>query len=419
MDRSTERRDRLHRLIDLARASRGWSRARLARELHRDPTKLYPESGNPKLDFLVHLAEVLEWPVGEVAAAVWGENAQFTPLTPERNGHADESFEALNNACLDRYDSGDFAGMAEIAQQMYTAARTNDQRALACIREAGGWDGLGRYPRSLDAVRRGLAQGQLSVNTRLILQANLANAQYTLWDLTPALGTTQVLAEWYEANPPGTPRDGMRPAFVYYVRGNTHRRLMAIEEESRERHCHAGLADLGLADSLYTRLADELNIPSLHGIANTCRAGMLELQVESGDIAPGLAVDRLLSSLDAVVDLDADASGDLLESYGWSCIFGSNIALRHLSGRPLQQAMAVFTNKALEIADRLDNWALRERVFTMQYTLHQQIVDATGLDLPYTIDEEDRTLITATMGRFPTFRTVGWQILETARVVEG
>ena len=412
MDGSLERRDRLHRLIDLARASRGWSRAKLARALHRDPTKLYPESGNPKLDFLVHLADVLEWPVGDLADAVWGRGShQMTAPT-------DASFTELDDQCLAAYDSGDFATMAEIAGRMFSVARTGDQRALACIREAGGWDGLGRYPRALEAIQRGLSQGAVSVKYRLILQANLANAQYTLWDLTPALGTAQVLADWYEENTPQAGRDEMRSAFVYYVRGNTHRRLMALEDESRERHCHLGLADLGLAHSMYSRLAEELELESLAGIANTCRAGMLELRVETGETAAADAVQELISGLDAIVELDEGVAGDVLESYGWSCIFGSNIAMRHLKGRELQQSLAVFTNKALEIADRLDHWALRERVFTMQYTLHQQIVDATGLDLQYTIDEEDRTLITATMGRFPSFRAVGWKILETARVVE-
>ena len=59
---------------------------------------------------------------------------------------------------------------------------------------------------------------------RLVLQATLANAQYTLWDLTPALGTAEVLARWYEANPPEKVYDWKRVAYVHYVRGNTRRR---------------------------------------------------------------------------------------------------------------------------------------------------------------------------------------------------
>jgi len=53
----------------------------------------------------------------------------------------------------------------------------------------------------------------------------------------------------------------------------------------------------------------------------------------------------------------------------------------------------------------------------MQFALHQIMVDSTGYDLQYTIDDQNRSLISATMGRFPSFRPVGWQILETARVV--
>ena len=60
MDHVEERKKRLHAMLDLARGSRGWSRAKLGRALGRDPTKVYPDSGNPKADFLVRLAEVLE-----------------------------------------------------------------------------------------------------------------------------------------------------------------------------------------------------------------------------------------------------------------------------------------------------------------------------------------------------------------------
>jgi len=37
------------------------------------------------------------------------------------------------------------------------------------------------------------------------------------------------------------------------------------------------------------------------------------------------------------------------------------------------------------------------------------------VDFP--IDDQNKSLITATMGRFPSFRSVGWQILATAKVV--
>ena len=77
----------------------------------------------------------------------------------------------------------------------------------------------------------------------------------------------------------------------------------------------------------------------------------------------------------------------------------------------------MFTNKADEIADRLDNWAMRERVFSIQFDGHRRFVGWTGQDKPLTIDNDDVRMITGTMGRFPQFRRTGWNMLESAKVV--
>lgn len=415
MDASDLRRQRLEMLLNLARVARGWSRAQLARALDRDPTKLLPESANPKMDYLVRLADVLEWPVGEVVEAIWcgsssSENGAPSPAA---------TFEEYNDLIAEAVRAADYPRVVDLARQMFRVARTGDERAHACIREAAGWDGMGRYPKVLEAVRTGLAQGPLSVRLRLVLQATLANAQYTLWDLTPALGTCEVLAQWYEANPPAKRHDWKRVAYVYYVRGNTRRRLIAMEPENHDAHAAAAQSDLKHAMDLYTSLSSELGDPALLGIANTCRGGLIETEVELGLREPKTSVQEMLATLDPVDPAGSQEPGDWIESHGWWCIFGSNIALRHLRGRDLQQAMSVFMSKALAVADRLDNWAMRERVFTMQFALHNLMVDATGLDLAFTIDDQERSLIGATMGRFPNFRTVGWRILETARVVQG
>ena len=71
MKATTVRRKRLERLLELAQAYKGWSRKELARTLGRDPTKLVPGTGIPKLDLVVELAGVLDWPVGDVAGFLW------------------------------------------------------------------------------------------------------------------------------------------------------------------------------------------------------------------------------------------------------------------------------------------------------------------------------------------------------------
>ncbi len=413
MDAMELRRKRLHSLVDLARASKGWSKAQLARALDRDPTKIYPDSGNPKADFLMKLAEVLEWPVGDVMEIVWGSDSDSqTPADAAR------SFEDLYHKSRDAHQRGDARRVVELARSMYQAAKTEDHKCVACSVEASGWDMLGRYTQEVDACRRGLMHSPSNPLRRQQLRAVLANAWYALWDLTPALGTAELLVQWYDANPPLNDVDQKRPAFVRYVRGNTHRRLAMIEPELRAMHLQAAREDLAAAAGQHEELAARLNTPSLAGIANTCRGGLIEVAVESGLEDASDAVGEITSALRKIDPNDASLTGDWLESWGWWCTFGADLALRHLKGRDLQEAVTFLNSRALTIAERSDNWALRERVFTLQYGLHRTISDSTGLDIEFKLDEENRSLVTATMGRFPSFRTVGWQILATAKLVD-
>ena len=84
----------------------------------------------------------------------------------------------------------------------------------------------------------------------------------------------------------------------------------------------------------------------------------------------------------------------------------------------MHRHMAVFTNKAIEIGEQLGNWSMRERAFTLEHFRRQQ-ADLQGVSQePWPLDDEDIRVITGTMGRFPAFRDVGWQILQNAQVLE-
>ena len=152
---------------------------------------------------------------------------------------------------------------------------------------------------------------------------------------------------------------------------------------------------------------------------NTCVGAMIETDVVIGSRRPSDGLAQLLSGLDQARDTAA-LCPERLESYGWWCIYGCNIALRHLDDeRELQQNMAVFTNKADEISETLDDWALRERVFTMQHTQWERAAGSTGFRIPCVIDNDDVRVITGAMGRFPCFRATGWCILESAQIIKG
>ncbi len=424
MDVRTVRRKRLEQLLELAQAYQGCSRKELARILGRDRTKLVPASGVPKLDMVIDLCRVLDWPVGDVAGFLWPGSAlpRHSPdavrVLDDIEPDVDEpDYEGLQVESREAQRRGEYSEAIRLAQQAATAAETPDQRALACNREAVGWDGLGHYSSALEAEQRGLQEPSISPELRRILESNLANAYYTLWSLTEAKSLSRDLIDWYAEEPPATYRDRCTQAFSYYVRGNTMRRLISSDAERGRRFAELACSDLEISLDLYESMAKDFD-ESFAGIGNTCRGALIEAEValDRRDVAEGLGL--LAEGLEGVVDPEQCPAGDWLESFGWWCIFGCNIALRHVTDeRELQHHMAIFTNKADEIADRMNNWSLRERVFTMQYASHQRFLDWTGRMLSLTLDNDDVKALVGTMGRFPSFRETGWKLLQTARVV--
>ncbi|MDP6987814.1 MAG: hypothetical protein QGG74_07205 [Phycisphaerales bacterium] len=409
----SNRKKRLERLVELAQVYRNWSRRELAHKLGRDASKLIPTSGNPKLDFIVELAEVLDWSVGDVTACLWGP-ADDTMCSGKKNH---DTFQQLDARAKKAHARGNYHDMIRLAAKARVAATNPHDRALACNRELGGWDGLGRFTRSLDVAREGLAHSPVPDDVQRMLQSNLANACYSLWHLTEARTAASDLIDHFDRCPATGIRDRRTNAFARYVLGSTHRRLMDVDPDHATTHAATARSMFRGAIDAFSQ-GEPKERDRTAGIVRTCQGAILESEVMLGRLDPRQATSAVVDSMGEIVDLDVQPAGDLLESYGWWCIFGCNIAMRHISDeRELHRLLALFTNKADEIADRLDNWAMRERVFSIQFDGHHRFVGWTGQTTPLTIDTDDIRMITGTMGRFPQFRETGWSMLESASVI--
>ncbi|MHC4427812.1 MAG: hypothetical protein ACYS0D_04315 [Planctomycetota bacterium] len=420
MDAVCVRRKRLEQLLELSIAYRGWTRKELAKALGRDPTKLVPGSGIPKLDLVTELARVLDWPVGDVVSYLWTGEIREVVGEPSASRGAREgaSWKDLDQAARAAHREGRYGEAVELARQAYRMAETPDERVWACIRELVGWDGLGHYATALAVAQRGLQEAGVAEPLRRVLASNLANAHYTLWALNEARSLARDLIDAYTARPPDEYLDRCTQAFGHYVRGHALRRSIATEPQRARAHAEAARADLERAERLYVTLGEATGDESFGGIANTCRGGIIEVEAAAGDRDASSALTELTRGLEAVVDPETVPPGDWLESYGWWCIFGCNVVLRHVGDeREVQRHMAVFTNKADEIAERMNNWSLRERVFTMQYLSHERFVDWTGRMVALCLDDDDVRDLVGAMGRFPAFRETGWRLLKSARVL--
>lgn len=415
MSRDDVRRDRLEQFVDLARIYRRWTKQQVAQALGREPSKMVPESGNPKLDLVIGLADVLDWDVGDVAEGVWREDpeekAQIETL-------AQRGFFALDREAIEAHRAGEYRRMTTLARAMALASQTGVERATACNRLAGAQDGLGRYTKALTALQQGLAEPAVPPHVRMMLEVNLANAHYALWHLIESHAVASGLVDRWITEEPRSRVERVVHAFGHYVRGHSRRRMMESDPQGANHHAKAAHCDLIRAQSLYDDLASEFDDPSYAGVANTCRGAVMECAAALGTMETHAAIDALMQGLEQVVDVDAYPPGDWLESYGWWAVFGCNVALRGSSGPELHRAMAVFSNKASEIAERLENWSMRERAFTFEHLRRQRQFDAIGSADQWLLDDEDIRIVAGTMGRFPGFRETGWRILESARALE-
>lgn len=409
MNPSVARRDRLSRFVDLARVYRGWSRQELASNLGRDLSKVVPDSGNPKLDLVVALAEALDWSIGDVAQCVWDEPMQLPPCGLD--------FAALDAQAMEAHRAGDWRRLVAGGAMLLRAASTPAERARALNRISGGHDGLGRHGKSLECIREALSLAPLTPGLELMLRVNLCGAHYSLWHVAEARAAARELVEQFEARAPEGRLERVAQAFALMYRGQCARRAIAALPDTAKRNATEARADLERAGTLFSKLAREFGDDSYGGVANTCRGALMEVDCALGTLDPVDAVATITEALGGVEDPQLAPPGDWLESYGWWCIFGCNIAVRYLQDPQFHRAMAIFTNKAVEIADRLDNWSLRERAFSLEQARRDRLQKSTGFDAEWVLDEEEVRTITGTMGRFPSFRETGWKILTEARIV--
>ncbi|MEI6877702.1 MAG: hypothetical protein WCL33_01545 [Planctomycetota bacterium] len=412
MSRDEVRRDRLSQFVDLARIYRRWTRIQTAQALGREPSKVVPESGNPKLDLVVGLAEALDWDVGDVAEGIWRDEAE---AYGEIETMAERGFAILDREAIEAHRAGEYRRMTELSRALFLAAHTGSERATAANRLAGAYDGLGRYTKALAALQRGLAEPGVPAHVRMMLEVNLANAHYALWHLVEACSVANSLVERFQSRPAETRSERVVEAFGHYVRGQSQRRLIETDPLSGNSHAQRAREDLQIALTSYSALAKEFDDASYAGIANTCTGAIFECDAALGVIDPLRAAEALSAGLDQVVDVVNYPPGDWLESYGWWAIFGCNVVLRGLSGPEMHRHMAVFSNKTAEIAERMENWSMRERAFTFEHLRRQRMNESLGYATEWLLDDDDVRTVTGTMGRFPSFRETGWRILESAR----
>ncbi len=400
-------------MLELAQVARGWNRTQLADALGRDPSRLVPASGNPKLDTIVRLSRILEWPIGDVVESLYDSTSDTMDLFIGTT--VDESIEermegldaeGLYQLAIELAGEGRWHECLLAGQRLRRSSESHEQIASGHSFETVCWMRLGRYSNALEACKAGLERTQAPDWIKRNLQVNMASCLYLLWDLQLSLGAADLLVKRLAGvRNKGKSEIGQCSA-IHYLRANIHRRLITQEPEYRDCHIHDARKDYDLVRDLSARY--EWPGTPFEARLIGSKLGLIEVEVEAGTLAAEDGVDEVLCHLDGFEILEGQ-SPQILEEIGWGCIYGCNLSIRHLRGRRLAQAFAVLSNKALDIAAHIDNWAIKERAYSLQCA-----IQASAQDPNFVLDDEDRADIVAVMGRFPDFYARGWRLIDQA-----
>lgn len=405
-------RDRLRRLVDLARVYRRWSRQQVAEALGREASKVVPESGNPKLDLVMALSAAMDWEPGHVAQCVWHGHGR-----PDDVATAGRSFGDLEAEAIMTERAGQWLRLGRLARAMRTCASDGASRAAASHMHAIACTGDGRFADTLRHAQSGLLESDVPARTQLLLMRDLACAHDALGHLVESGAVATQLITRNGASPMDAVARECQ-AYAFWIRGNASRRRIDTDAALAQQHAADASADLHAAMAAYECMSTEVPGLPATAMAHRCAGAIVECESALGIIAPQDAIKRIEDALGAIVDVDEYPAGEWLESHGWWAVFGCTVALRSLSAAPLQRAMAIFTNKAADVAERVDSWPLRERAFSFEHIRRGRASDEAGIEPEWILDRDEMRMIAGAVGRFPAFRDIGMEILATARLLE-
>ncbi len=401
------RRLNLGRVVDLARIYRDCDLKVLAKDLGRDPTRLIPETGNPKVDLLAGLARVLEWPMTEVVRAVRGEIGPETPFDPELRT---DSVAELDARCVREQKAGRYDAMLSSARALHHFARTPIEHAMACHRLGIACAALGNHRAALEHLHEGnRCPGIDNEVLKISLLTHLAKAHYALWNLVEA---RTIATEAINQTAPENRRTRSLLAMAHAICGQAVRRSLGRQPLGQDRLATKAIDDLAVARGQYLELAERFGGPAWTAHARTCLGGIIEMEASLGSTPPVLAIARL------TLEETSDACNEALESQGWWLVFGSNVLVRHVHAHALVDGLEPLGEKLGPIAERLDHWSFRAKAFSIELERRDQARRHRIEMPPWTLGPRAVRTLVHTMGRIPPFRAQGWRILTDHGVLD-
>lgn len=382
----------------------------LAAKLGVDAGYISRPPNDPKFWMMVRLAKLIGWDLNTLGDIL------SRPKEPSR---ASDSLEELKERCRSMYAIGDYSSMHPVADAVLGVANQPDDRAFAYNMKYAADEALGQYPLAAGWCQDGLAEVGVSRAWRMHLLSNLANARFCEGNTDEAIPlANKVIDDYASIEEPATD-DQQTVAYAHYVLGQAFTQQMREAGGNAVEFADQALRHLSRAKRFHKRVLRAYPARSwMEAIVQTCCFAKLEAGAMLGMISAKEAISTIMKALDAATDLDSLTAprGQRLETLGWACIYGANIAIQHYKDtKEKHLAVSTFGGKAMDIATAIGNWAMVERSFCIEFDRREVIRTETGFSIPWELDSEDLSMVTQIVSRSRRLRRVGLAILQDLR----
>ncbi|MFN9077244.1 MAG: hypothetical protein ACK5WD_03890 [bacterium] len=389
---------RLEELQALARTYRNWSVKELANALGRQPGRLVPESGMPKIDLVVSLARALDWPIEAVVEHLVKPDAA---ARPPMHGDGRTDFASLYNASLEKRLGRDYFEAIRLAVRAGSVADTPTRRAAASVIESDAHEASGSYLEALRCLRSVAQLDGVELCWRLLIDAKIANILFMQGNRTQAIGIASTVLE-YAARTDAGHVALLAQSLALWARAHALRssipvanfdawKPMAASAEQDFRTCGDIAEELRASEHGY----GDRNLT----FTTSIDVSMLELRALRDHEQSG----AILTSLLEVVREGGAVSPGVSERKAWAAIALANTAKRFVSDDMQLWGMLELASAALRAhAAATSNWYFAHQHLELDSERRRRL--GTLAHGSRTLDATEAKLVAGVLGHVPASR---------------
>jgi len=406
-------RERLEELQALARTYRNWSVKELAHALGRQPGRLVPDSGMPKIDLVVGLAKALDWPVEAVVDHLMKPTTDRKPAVQQDRA---TDYAQLYNESLQKRLERDYAEAIRLAVRARAIADTPTRRAAAFYIESFAHEASGSYVEAVRCLREAVRIDGVALNWRLLCDAHLASVLFMQGFTTQSIGVASSVIEYADSVASEDDVLELARGVAHWAKGHSLRTSIPLANfEAWQNLAQISRDHFLRAEESASRLATR---PGFETKNLTFATSIDVIALEPAAIFDEGARERAVRTLVEVIREGGTSQPGVSERKAWASVALANTAKRFLTDPMQLRGVLELASSALRAhAVATNNWYFAHRHLQLDAERRRALVDNGCASRA--LDATEARLVAGVLGQIPAARSDSVSYFELYAVQEG